>query len=109
MAAIESGARPPLSVWPCGTPFGNTQEGPDGLRSAPVTERVYEERNSMTGDSDPDWKDREDFIDNGERKSWLTRRVSASARPLTAVCNGLEGCGMQRSGRVYAMKLVVEV
>ncbi len=20
---------PPLSVWPCGTPFGNTQEGPD--------------------------------------------------------------------------------
>ncbi len=33
MAAI-----PPLSVWPCGTPFGNTQEGPDRLRSAPITD-----------------------------------------------------------------------
>ena len=29
---------PPLSVWPCGTPFGNTQEGPDRLRSAPITD-----------------------------------------------------------------------
>jgi len=29
---------PSLSVWPCGTPFGNTQEGPDRLRSAPITD-----------------------------------------------------------------------
>jgi hypothetical protein len=29
---------PPLSVWPCGTPFGNKQEGPDRLRSAPITD-----------------------------------------------------------------------
>jgi hypothetical protein len=29
---------PPLSVWPCGTPFGNTQEGPDRLRSATITD-----------------------------------------------------------------------
>jgi len=29
---------PPLFVWPCGTPFGNTQEGPDRLRSAPITD-----------------------------------------------------------------------
>jgi hypothetical protein len=27
-----------ISVWPCGTPFGNTQEGPDRLRSAPITD-----------------------------------------------------------------------
>ena len=31
---------PPLSVWPCGTPFGNTQEIPDRLRSAPITDPV---------------------------------------------------------------------
>ena len=29
---------PSLSVWPCCTPFGNTQEGPDRLRSAPITD-----------------------------------------------------------------------
>jgi hypothetical protein len=29
---------PPLSVWPCGTPFGNTQKGPDRHRSAPITD-----------------------------------------------------------------------
>jgi hypothetical protein len=29
---------PPLSVWPCGTPFGNTQGGPDRLRSATITD-----------------------------------------------------------------------
>ena len=29
---------PPLSVWPCGMPFGNTHEGPDRLRSAPITD-----------------------------------------------------------------------
>ena len=29
---------PPLSVWPCGTSCGNTQEGTDRLRSAPITD-----------------------------------------------------------------------
>jgi len=29
---------PPLSVWPCGTRFSNTQEGPDRPRSAPITD-----------------------------------------------------------------------
>ena len=29
---------PPLSGWPCGMPFGNTQEGSDRLRSAPITD-----------------------------------------------------------------------
>ena len=29
---------PPLSIWPCGTPYGNTQKGPDSLRSAPITD-----------------------------------------------------------------------
>jgi hypothetical protein len=32
---------PPLSVWPCDTPFGNTQEGPDRLRSAPITVPLF--------------------------------------------------------------------
>ena len=29
---------PPLSILPCGKPFGNTQEGSDRLRSAPITD-----------------------------------------------------------------------
>jgi hypothetical protein len=36
--APPASAIPPLSVWPGGTPFGNTQEGPDRLRSAPITD-----------------------------------------------------------------------
>jgi hypothetical protein len=31
---------PPLSVWPCGTPFGNTQEGADRLGSAQITAQI---------------------------------------------------------------------
>ena len=30
--ALAASTKPPLSVWPCGTPFGNAQEGPDRLQ-----------------------------------------------------------------------------
>jgi hypothetical protein len=35
---MAASTMPPLSVWPRGTPFGNTQEGPDRLRPAPITD-----------------------------------------------------------------------
>ena len=40
MAASTITTIPPLSVWPCGTCFSNTQEGTD-RRSAPITDPLF--------------------------------------------------------------------
>jgi hypothetical protein len=37
-SSMTASTIPPLTVWPRGTPCGNTQEGPDRLRSAPITD-----------------------------------------------------------------------
>jgi len=39
--ALAASTIPPLSVWPCGTRFSNTQEGPDRCRSAPITDPLF--------------------------------------------------------------------
>ena len=44
---------PPFSVWTCGTPFGNTQEGPDRLRSAQIMDPLSRGFGILTRSPDP--------------------------------------------------------
>ena len=39
--ALAANTIPPLSVWPCGTRFSNTQEGQERCRSAPITDPLF--------------------------------------------------------------------
>jgi hypothetical protein len=53
---------PPLSVWPCGTHYSNAQEGPDRLRSAPITDPLSRGFGIPNRSPDPWYKGRAEII-----------------------------------------------
>ena len=83
-----------LSVWTCGTPCSNTQEGPDCLRSAPITDPLSRGCGIPTRSPDPlvqRRRVRDAPKTQRERQRQFSHNGGPGRRPVTGCQGGKHG------------------